>query len=90
MCIRDSHNIALIKNVEVPFGPGLNILTGETGAGKSIIIDAVNLALGERADRGLIRYGTQRAQVEAAFALPKGCLLYTSPSFPATMPWAWR
>lgn len=66
------HNIALIENLEVPFGPGLNILSGETGAGKSIIIDAVNLALGERADRGLIRYGTQRAQVEAAFALPKG------------------
>ncbi|MDO4739873.1 MAG: DNA repair protein RecN [Eubacteriales bacterium] len=60
-------NIALIESLRIPFGPGLNILTGETGAGKSIVVDAVSLALGGRADRELIRSGTQSASVQAAF-----------------------
>lgn len=60
-------NIALIENLEVNFGKGLNILTGETGAGKSIIIDSVNFVLGTRADKSLIRYGCDSAQVSAYF-----------------------
>ena len=57
-------NIALIDKIDVDFMPGFNILTGETGAGKSIIIDAINLILGERADRTLITAGAQTAVVE--------------------------
>ena len=58
---------ALIDNVSITFGPGLNILTGETGAGKSIIIDAINLIIGERAYTDFIRTGKQNASVEAVF-----------------------
>ena len=61
-------NIALIDKLQVELGEGLNILSGETGAGKSIIIDAVSFVLGERADRSLIRYGTDYATVEAVFS----------------------
>ena len=61
-------NIALIDKLHVELGNGLNILSGETGAGKSIIIDAVSFVLGERADRSLIRYGTDYAVVEAVFS----------------------
>ncbi len=60
-------NIALIDALTIEFGPGLHTLTGETGAGKSIIVDAVNLVLGGRSDRGLIRSGEEKASVEAAF-----------------------
>ncbi len=60
-------NIALIENLRIPFGPGLNILTGETGAGKSIVVDSVCLALGGRADRDLIRSGAESASVQAVF-----------------------
>ncbi len=58
-------NIALIDKLEIEFSEGLNILTGETGAGKSIIVDSMNLVLGERADRELIRRGKDSARVEA-------------------------
>ena len=58
-------NIALIDDTTVEFQPGLNILSGETGAGKSILVDAMNLVLGERADRELIKSGKDRAEVEA-------------------------
>ncbi|MGN0777680.1 MAG: DNA repair protein RecN [Aristaeellaceae bacterium] len=61
------HNIALIEDLTLEFAQGLHVLTGETGAGKSIIVDAVNLALGGRADRELIRTGTDKAWVEAIF-----------------------
>ena len=61
-------NIALIEKLQVELGNGLNIISGETGAGKSIIIDAVSFVLGERADRSLIRYGTDYATVEAVFS----------------------
>lgn len=57
-------NLALIDEVEVEFGEGLNILTGETGAGKSIIIGSINLALGAKADKDLIRTGAEYALVE--------------------------
>lgn len=60
-------NLALIDEAEVQFGKGLNILTGETGAGKSIIIGSINLALGAKADRELIRTGAEYALVELVF-----------------------
>lgn len=60
-------NIALIDSLELNLQCGLNILSGETGAGKSIIIDSLNFVLGERADKSLIRYGAELATVEAVF-----------------------
>ncbi len=60
-------NVALIESLTLEFQRGLHVMTGETGAGKSIVVDAVNLALGGRADRELIRTGTDKAWVEAAF-----------------------
>ena len=60
-------NVALIDESEVTFGEGLNILTGETGAGKSILIDSINLALGAKADSSLIRQGAEYAYVELCF-----------------------
>ena len=64
-------NLALIDEAEVNFTSGLNILTGETGAGKSIIIGSVNLALGAKADKGYIRQGAEYALVELIFSLTK-------------------
>ncbi len=61
------HNVALIEKLEMQFHRGLHVLTGETGAGKSIVVDSINLMLGERADRGLIRTGCDKATVEAVF-----------------------
>ena len=61
------HHVALIDDLEIPFRQGFHVLSGETGAGKSIVVDAVNLVLGGRADRELIRYGSEKAWVEAAF-----------------------
>ncbi|MDA8560817.1 AAA family ATPase [Nitrospinae bacterium] len=60
-------NFAIIENLAVSFEKGLNVLTGETGAGKSIIIDALNLLLGGRADTDSIRSGETNAFVEAVF-----------------------
>lgn len=60
-------NLALIDEMTIDFAPGMNVLTGETGAGKSIVVDAVNLVLGERADRDLIASGQTKARVEAVF-----------------------
>ncbi|MCB1119403.1 MAG: AAA family ATPase, partial [Chlamydiia bacterium] len=51
------NNLVLVERAEVPFLPGLNILTGETGSGKSALIDALHLVTGGRADFGLIRHG---------------------------------
>ncbi len=64
-------NLALIDETEVYFGNGLNILTGETGAGKSIIIGSVNLALGARADKDMIRTGAEYALVELVFEVQR-------------------
>lgn len=58
-------NIALIESLQIDFQQGMHVLSGETGAGKSIIVDSINLVLGERADRGLIRSGCEKASVEA-------------------------
>ena len=63
-------NIALIEKMEVDFHTGLQVLSGETGAGKSIVVDSVNLILGGRADRDLIRTGCEKAAVEAVFDAP--------------------
>ena len=60
-------NIVLIEKLNLEFGHGLNILTGETGAGKSILLDALSLALGARSDTGLIRHGCDMASVIAEF-----------------------
>lgn len=60
-------NIALIQQLTIDFHEGMHVMSGETGAGKSIVVDAVNLVLGGRADRDLIRTGTEKAWVEAVF-----------------------
>jgi DNA repair protein RecN (Recombination protein N) len=65
-------NLAVIESLTVPFGPGLNVLTGETGAGKSILIDALALLLGERAQPAeTIRTGAESATIEAVFDAPR-------------------
>ena len=65
------NNLAIIDTTKVSFKPGFNVLTGETGAGKSIIIDAISLLLGGRADTVLIRTGCDKAIVEGVFVLEK-------------------
>ena len=60
-------NIAVIEQAEISFDRGFNVLTGETGAGKSIVIDAISAILGERASREMIRTGAQKAFVSAIF-----------------------
>ena len=60
-------DIAIIDELDINFCPHLNIITGETGAGKSTIINAVKLLLGERAPRNMIRYGAERGYVYAEF-----------------------
>src|SRR5882757_7578147 len=60
-------NLALVPDLTLELQPGCNVITGETGAGKSIIIGALNLVLGERADRSLIRSGSDSCSVEAVF-----------------------
>ena len=62
-------NFAIIDHLELGFGEGLNVITGETGAGKSIIIDAVDLLLGGKADASMVRSGAEKAVVEGTFSL---------------------
>lgn len=62
-------NFALIDNTEIEFNSGLNVLSGETGSGKSIIIDAINFALGAKADKSCIRFGSQECLVTVSFAV---------------------
>ena len=62
-------DLAVVSALELELGPGMTALTGETGAGKSILIDALGLALGDRADAGMIRAGRERAEVAASFDL---------------------
>jgi len=69
LSIRD---IVLIERLDIEFSRGLAVLTGETGAGKSILLDAFALALGGRGDAGLVRHGAEQGQVTAVFDVPKG------------------
>ncbi len=64
-------NVVLIDQLTLEFSPGLSALTGETGAGKSILLDSLGLALGSRAETALVRHGTDQATVSAEFDLPK-------------------
>ena len=64
LCIK---NVALIENADITFSEGLNVLSGETGAGKSVILDSVNFVLGAKADRTMIRYGETECLVKAEF-----------------------
>lgn len=63
-------NLAIIEELELEFGGGLNVITGETGAGKSILLDALSLILGARTDVGLIKHGRDQLEVEALFHFP--------------------
>src|SRR5437588_12645258 len=67
LSIRD---IVLIERLDIDYAAGLSVLTGETGAGKSILLDAFALALGARGDAALVRHGAEQGQVRAAFDLP--------------------
>ncbi|MGH7066710.1 MAG: AAA family ATPase, partial [Acetobacteraceae bacterium] len=69
LALRD---VVLIDRLELAFGAGLTVLTGETGAGKSILLDGLGLALGARADSGLLAPGAGEASAAAVFALPPG------------------
>ena len=68
MRIRD---FALIRALEIEFGPGLNLLTGETGSGKSILVDALGLLVGERASQEMVRSGSEQAVLEGVFSLER-------------------
>ena len=65
-CLR-IRDLAIIEQVEIELGPGLNVLTGETGAGKSILVDALELVLGGKGKAELVRSGAAQAEVEAMF-----------------------
>ena len=64
-------NLAITDSLELDFNAGLSVLTGETGAGKSIIIDAIGLVLGDRAEPGMIKSGAKRADIIASFDIQK-------------------
>ena len=74
-------NLALIDEAEVDFTEGLNILTGETGAGKSIIIGSINLALGQKASKSMIREHAEYAFVELVFEAQRNLNHYRFASF---------
>jgi len=74
LSIRD---VVLIERLDLNFGPGLSVLTGETGAGKSILLDSLGLALGMRAEAGLVRAGQAQASVAAMFQPPEGHPAFT-------------
>src|SRR5690606_35676721 len=67
LSIRD---IVLIERLDIDFAPGLSVLTGETGAGKSILLDSLSLALGARGDASLVRHGATQGAVTAVFDVP--------------------
>ena len=81
-------NIALIESLRIEFAAGFNVLTGETGAGKSIVVDSVNLALGGRADRDIIRTGAEKASVQALFDISQNprAMAY-APHWDMPTPW---
>src|SRR5262245_57460258 len=65
-------NYAVIDEIEVEFAGGFNVMTGETGAGKSILVDALALALGDRADANAVRQDADRAEISVSFDIPAG------------------
>ena len=68
LCVK---NVALISEADIEFDDGLNVLSGETGSGKSVILDSINFVLGSKADRSMIRYGENEAIVRAEFIVDK-------------------
>ena len=70
LCSLSIRNVLLIERLDLAFGPGLTVLTGETGAGKSILLDSLGLALGSRAGAGLVKQGAEQASVAAVFFPP--------------------
>ena len=78
-------NLAVVEDAELDFGPGLNVLTGATGAGKSLILGAVNLLLGEKASTDAIRSGEDHAEVEARFTVAGGRASSASSSATTTL-----
>jgi DNA repair protein RecN (Recombination protein N) len=72
-------DLAIIENLELTFGPAFNVLTGETGAGKSIIIDAVSLLLGDRTSQDAVRAGADRTEVEGTFRLEPSAMARVAP-----------
>ena len=64
-------NYAIAERVELQFNHGMTALTGETGAGKSIVLDALGLAMGGRADAGAVRHGAKRADITASFDISR-------------------
>ncbi len=66
-------NVALIESAQIEFCRGLNIMSGETGSGKSVILDSLNFVLGSKADRNMIRYGAEEASVRGEFTYSEGC-----------------
>jgi DNA repair protein RecN (Recombination protein N) len=78
LCELHIRNFSIIDDATVEFGGGFNVLTGETGAGKSIIINALSLALGERATGDLVRSGEKEAVVEAFFDIPPELLNHST------------
>jgi len=69
-------NFAIVEQLNLHLNNGLTIITGETGAGKSILIDALSLVLGERADSSVVRQGSETAQVNAVFTLPPAAMMW--------------
>jgi len=78
-------NLALIEELNISFEPGLTVLSGETGAGKSIIIEALNLILGERADFSRLRSGCDEALVQGLFTLPRELIAEFEPGWPSEL-----
>ena len=68
------HNLAIVEEAEIEFGPAFNVITGETGAGKSVIMGALGLLLGNRADKSAIRTGADHCEISAGFTLAQGTL----------------
>ena len=69
-------NFAIIEALSISFEKGLTVLTGETGAGKSIIIDAIHLLVGGRGSSDFVRHGEERAEIEGLFLLENASILY--------------
>ena len=75
-------NFAIIEDIEVKFNENMTVLTGQTGAGKSLIIDAISLILGARADLDMIRYGESESMITATFLDPVTISIISAISLP--------